>query len=591
MAVRKTTLPNIPDPTENNLVEAVRAIKEILEVGQSGRERGDELDAWVTLRDLTEGTTVTDIVSAVVGGGGLTLGGGSRPSNLSQFPGGVDPSSNRLPGRPTNVETQTVWDGIMVKWDWPDPEDPDISWGRAAIWVSGSPDFDQGALQGYSTSNFWVDGNVGLSTPTGETGVRYYWVRFEDFDQVTNELVFTEWSPYKFEVGIKGQAALNTALTVDSFTISCGEGEAINPFVCGDIVTGYDESGNPIVEPGVGLSGQFIVHGSITADQLQAGIIGAELINAEEVWAELANVELLITQGFTTRATLDYRLEINGWGGTKQDFPLWYGRGQTGGEEGLFWFQDFYNEGGDWMWSSFFLSGEMTVTGAGKFFAGTVDRDAEGNVITDGAANRIEIGGPDTGFLLWAGSGVTGTGPDSNPVFFVDNAGNAVFNGTVEAKYVSGEISRTHVIREYEGSNKVWNLATHNYSTYQSLNLDDTKWTTVKEWELGAAPFDNGHIPTILLSYNAYGSGFQVCVARIQIRDLSGGDGNWHTLNGDVVEVNTYGGSFTLTAAAWRMYGKSRFRFQFAKFYGVNNSSSFLRVTHSSRNGYLLGIR
>jgi len=590
MGVKRTTLPQIPEPNEFNLVEAIRSIKEILEVGIHDIDRGDSLDAWVTYREWMNGNTITDVISGVVGTGGLTLGGGNRPGPDDGFPPGADPTKYHLPGRPENVETVAVWDGIMVKWEWPDQTDAYLSWARANIYASTTTQFTDAQHVGYSTGNFFVHTNLGLSDPNATIGIRYYWVRLEDWDRTDDELVFTQFTPYEFEDGIKGQTALNTEFTVESFTISCGAGAAVNPFVCGEVVTGYDENGDPIIETGVGLSGQFIVHGTITADQLQAGIIGADLINAQEIWAEISNATLLIAQTMTTRLGLDFRLEINGWGGEKAGFPLWYGHGPTGGDEGLFWFQNGINEAGDWMWSSFYLSGEMIVTGAGKFYGGSVTRDAEGNILPTPEAFRIEIGGPDTPFLLWAGSGFTGVGDESNPIFYIDNGGNAVFRGTVEAKYVSGEISRTTVINDWEASTRRIQLPNHSLNTIQQIDNDPNLWVTVDDWELGAPPFDSGHVPTIHLSFDAYGSGFDVCYVRVQMWNMSNQDpdyeARWFTLNTDVVETGVYGGNYFITGVSWRIYAKSKFRLQFARF---PNKDSW--VEHGHRTGYLLGIR
>jgi hypothetical protein len=645
MGVKRTNVPAIPEPTEFNTVEVIKAIKEVLEVGQSWITRGDELDAWVTFRDLADGSAYSSFAAySQVDGGALTLGEGDRPGDDSPFPGGVNPCDLILPGRPTGVKTSPVWDSIMVEWDWPTGS-PDISWTRAEIYVSATPDFSNANLLGYSASNFFVHSDVGLSDlsqQNAETGlgIRYYWVRFQDVDHCgdSGEWQNTDWTPYEWEDGIKGITSWGTDLTA-SFWIPCGEnGTSLDEiFLC------YT---NDEGEQFVGLPGHFIVDGSITAQQIQANSIGAREVRAEEIWSDILNANQVISTQFATRPSPFYRLEINGWGSEQQNYPLWYGRGPTGGDDGLFWFQNYTNQAGNWQWSTMFLSGEMYVTGAGKFFAGNttvLEYDENGEVIIDEDGNpirsaqgmRIEIGGPDTDFVLWAGSGQTGTGDnpesDSNPVFFIDNSGNAVFAGTVEAKYVSGEITRTLPFRS--GTQLIaFNSEQRNVPIGLSPLLSesgtpiplggeedihlldsDKYWQTVGEWELPASPFagqfitgrEGGQVPSITITMNLYG-GYDVMRYRIQMLPLQwptrpwDGDPdikivNWWNLLVDVFEEGGYGEAKTITTCApRRLDAGCKFRLQFAKFkdsWGGEVKEGANSASIGFINGYALGHR
>ena len=105
-------------------------MKEVIEVGVLSIRRGDVLDSNVTYRNLYD-----------FYGSGSASGGGS--SNLptppivtppigGPFPPPVDVPT-QLPGRPVNVSTSAVWDGIMVRWDW--PNEPNTHWERAHVWA------------------------------------------------------------------------------------------------------------------------------------------------------------------------------------------------------------------------------------------------------------------------------------------------------------------------------------------------------------------------------------------------------------------------------------------------------------------------
>lgn len=691
MGTRKTRIPSIPAPREDNVQVVLTAIKEVIEVAE--RQRGDPLDSKVTFRDLIDG----GIASLNGLGFNATPGAGGGAFNPS-VPGPGSPFLRPptydglvLPGRPANVHTRAVWDGIQVIWDFPNAPGTNIYWKRAIIWASASPSFEHATIVGYSTTNFFTHAGIGHSAPvipgvTTQPGVRYYWVAWEgNYNEATGQNDRTESNPYPYQDGIKGQTALNPEYVlaqlqgrirethiystlnsrinlvdfnpdnpgepltepVQTRILSAFAGaqdgiysaiaqvatssvDAENKSAKGEwslrvqldvdgqpYVTGFGlsafarinsdgkkESGSAFVISAdkfaiihkrrnvyptypptpmndvampfiieeidgvdyVGIDGQLVVKGTITADAIQAGTIGTRELNAQQVFAEFLTANHIITGSLATGpAGQNYRLEINGEGTANELYPLWYGWGgvgsiTTGSSRPVF----FFDKGGTCK-----LAGELYVTGAGKFFAGN----------TAAGEMRVEIGGPDTSFLLWAGRGASSY---SNPnyVFYVDNNGTAKFKGTVEAQFVSGEISRTTVI----SNGATVELKRTNAEGADQVN--DTDWTIVETWMLPASAFD-AHLPTINLNFNCYGEGVRAAAYRIM---YSTNGVNFVENTRGWVNMWEYAADQTVIASATRTKTQSWFRLEMAGTDGKRWKESGPATT-GRRTGYLLGIR
>jgi hypothetical protein len=679
MGVRKTKIPAIPEPTEGNLLEVVLAMKEAMEVGEM--RRGDPLDAKVTFRDLKDGR-IADIRfdGSQIGSRGM-LGGTGSPLPDTSIPG---PNSSFLrppsydglvlPGRPLNVRTFAVWDGIQVMWDWPDAKGTNTYWKRAVIWASATPSFDNATIVGYSTTNFFTHTGLGLSSGAeGEIapGVRYYWVAWEDnYDENKGEVDRSDPNPYFWEDGIRGETAIDPAYALGLLAGQIHEGHLVetlnsridlvdynpddpdNPFTtsvqerilqastdasgiyaaiaqtastavnssdgyaAGEYTIRVDANGHVagfglsafsrigedgvtresgssfIVNVGtfaiggyvydvnnpwyngwryaypfivdvrdglatVGINGELIVDGSITANMIQAGQIGTQQLNAQEVYADLMEADHIIGGSFATSVDPNFRLEINGEGSENELFPLWFGHGTTGGSGSVFYFE----KGG-----TLKLAGELYVTGAGKFFAGNF-----------GAGEwRLELGGPADEFLLWAGTG-TKSKSNENFAFWVDNNGEARFKGKLEAEFVSGEISRTTLIQD--NSIHTANVVPKGVTL---SGISDTTWKTVGEWACPAPPFDSGHVPYCNVAFSLYGTNQQAGCARLQFQSHSGA--GWTTVSQSVYDIRYYGETKVLVGVASRVFVQSKFRLQIAGFDGFAPKTGY-------RNGIVMGIR
>ena len=160
MSSRETKVPAIPVPNQDNLVDAVSAIKELLEVRQG--ISGNELDANVTYRDLValnlakdKNGTDTTAVKAVL------------PIFPYSVNDGYDPLTDLTPPpAPTNLVATTTQNAVLLSWDQTGYRNRAYS----EIWSSRTSNIGDATLAGTSTSQFYND-------VIGESQVRWYWIR------------------------------------------------------------------------------------------------------------------------------------------------------------------------------------------------------------------------------------------------------------------------------------------------------------------------------------------------------------------------------------------------------------------------------
>ena len=160
MSSRETKVPAIPVPTTDNLVDAVSAIKELLEVRQG--ISGNALDANVTYRDLValnlakdDNNTDTTEKKAVL------------PIYPYSVNDGYDPLTDLTPPPvPTNLTATSTQNAVLLSWDQTGYRNRAYS----EIWSSRTSNIGDATLTGTSTSQFYND-------VVGEGQVRWYWVR------------------------------------------------------------------------------------------------------------------------------------------------------------------------------------------------------------------------------------------------------------------------------------------------------------------------------------------------------------------------------------------------------------------------------
>jgi len=311
MGTRVTPHPALAEPTADNVVDVVGAIRESLEIGRKDR-RGDPMDCWVTYRDLIEGGFADLSVEgdSTISVGGVGPGGGitGPPPPGGPFIVPRDPTNIKpLPGRPTNVRAMAVWDGIMVKWDWPS-DDINIDWLGAIIWVSTTPVFSQGTLGGYTASNFWVHENVGLQGSDAEgfePGVRYYWVAWfgRSFDDspanewtpVTGVSNQTEWTPHHYEPGVRGETALDPEYVLGVLQDQVTESQIYTSLNTRINLIDYDSEGTRYWEP--------------VQDRILAATVGLE----DGIYAAIAQYAGVSITEDEIRGEYNVRLDLNGY--------------------------------------------------------------------------------------------------------------------------------------------------------------------------------------------------------------------------------------------------------------------------------------
>ena len=151
---RETQTPQIPQVTDDNLLDVVRAIKEILEV-REGR-RGDDLDEMVTYRDLVSLGLVKKLAN---GGYGDNTGNTDTPVV-------VPTDDTNVPPAPTNLAVKAVYNIIVLTWTVPSYRNH----GVTEIWRAKVDDLTKAAKIGDTAGTQFSD-------PPGGGGTYWYWVR------------------------------------------------------------------------------------------------------------------------------------------------------------------------------------------------------------------------------------------------------------------------------------------------------------------------------------------------------------------------------------------------------------------------------
>lgn len=157
-----TKVPSIPDPTGENTIDVLNAIKEMLEVRNG--DSGNALDANVTRRDL--------VTLNLAQSGVASTSGGALPSvNLPLYPysynNGYDPVADLTPPpSPTGLSATATQSAVLLSWD----QSGYRNRAYTEVWISQTTNIGDAVLAGTSTSQFYND-------VRSDTMVHYYWVR------------------------------------------------------------------------------------------------------------------------------------------------------------------------------------------------------------------------------------------------------------------------------------------------------------------------------------------------------------------------------------------------------------------------------
>lgn len=214
---RPTKLPEIPTPADPNFSESVREVVEVW-----ANRRGDPLDSVVTVRMLRDGGLAdVDFTGGLSGGGRRSTLGGPNGSPIFLNP--TPPGTNPLPAGHLNVRTRSVWDGIMIQWDWPPGN---VEYSATEIYAAQQidplafPTFDDALLVGTSSGNLFVHTNLGLGK------VWYYWIRYVGFVPAGGTTPpYSAYTPATTGRGVRGETAADPAYVLAVLSGAIGEAQ------------------------------------------------------------------------------------------------------------------------------------------------------------------------------------------------------------------------------------------------------------------------------------------------------------------------------------------------------------------------------
>ncbi len=160
---RETVVPSIPEVTPDNMVDALRAIKELLEVREG--VSGDPLDQVVTYRELFQrGGLQRSVIDGTVivrlpGMDGVTYLPAPLPADAPDY---------TPPPAPTGLAASGAMANAILTWDSAQYHNH----AYTEVWRASTNDLGQAVRVGTTDAALYAD-NI------GQTGVtRYYWIRF-----------------------------------------------------------------------------------------------------------------------------------------------------------------------------------------------------------------------------------------------------------------------------------------------------------------------------------------------------------------------------------------------------------------------------
>lgn len=258
--------------------------------------RGDDLDKAVTFRDLTDANFTVSV-------------GGSTGTTITSVPpstGGVPVPTVGPAGPPTGLAATETFLAILLTWT-----NTAFNLQHVEVWRSATNNLSSATKIGTTVSPQFVD-------YVGASQTYYYWVR-----SVGTDGTFSAYHPTG-PTGIEGTTGIDPGnLTIDPrfFVLEDGTGTEL-PFLT-------DGAGN------IGIDGDLIVDGTIRAQSIVAGTIGADQLVGNSLSALYADLGTVTAGLFRTADSPAFRVEVEDQASTA--FPLWYGSGAKADAGGLFY--------------------------------------------------------------------------------------------------------------------------------------------------------------------------------------------------------------------------------------------------------------
>lgn len=274
---RETTVPAIPSPTDTNVIQALQAIKSVLDV-REGR-LGDPLDQFVTLRELLAlNLAETDLTKAAVTDSGTKLPvspvlGGFGPDNYNEQ---TDLST---PPAPTGLTATSTMTSIILTWNAPTYRNPSY----VEIWRSATNALGSAIRIGTTTTNFFADA-VGRTSQT-----YYYWIRFVSIANVIG--------PYNSTNGTSSSTGLVGGVDLSPLIITADKIASGAIDLGGDKITGLLQSMNlAVISDPTKIADSLIGNaklaaGAVTAAKIADGTID---LGGSKIAGLLANANMAV---------------------------------------------------------------------------------------------------------------------------------------------------------------------------------------------------------------------------------------------------------------------------------------------------------
>ena len=301
MGTRPTRKAGIYKPrtvSDPQVLKALNSIIERLEVLDG--IRGDNLDQAITWRDL--------------GNTGFTLGtgAGGAPTIVNTPGGGTTPGGVPVPeigpaGPPTDLAANETYLALLLTWT-----NTDFNLQHVEVWRNDKPDFSDATGDGSPAVMIGTTVSPQFIDYVGANATYYYWVR-----SVGTDGTYSAFNNTAGTLGTTGIDPGEITLDPDNFKLIDGV-DVINPFLVGTV--GGDTA--------VGSKGQLLIDGSIRAEAMYAGVIGALQLNTFQLSAVTADLGVITAGLIRTALPNAFRVEIQDQASTF--YPFWYGSGAKG---------------------------------------------------------------------------------------------------------------------------------------------------------------------------------------------------------------------------------------------------------------------
>ena len=241
---RETKVAAIPDIREDNVIEVLRAIKNVLQVREG--HIGDALDQNATLRDLVD----LDILKT---GGTTSFTNGAQvaviPSQAKAD--GYNPYTDyTTPPAPTGLTATGGFTNVYLQWDGA----PYKNHSYAEIWRGSANNLSLAILIGTTASNVYADPAAGNTT-------YYYWIRFVSVANVTGA--------YNSTSGTSATTAIDVSSAYDDIyanTVASSDANAGVPFI---YLTSPLTIGSITYPAGTWIKNSFIANATIDSAKIK----------------------------------------------------------------------------------------------------------------------------------------------------------------------------------------------------------------------------------------------------------------------------------------------------------------------------------